>query len=433
MRFWFHRYRKSLRGLPARVWYLAFVMLVNRSGAMVLVFLAIYLTEKLGWSEASAGQAVACYGVGACLGGFLGGRLTVRFGAYWVQLASLLGGAVGLLCLSQAQQPAAVLGWLLGTSVMAEMLRPANAAAIAAASDAADYNRAFALNRLAINLGFTAGPAVGGLLAKYSYTALFVVDALTCVLAACVLIRFCRPTQRDSISSGTGKSHLRDDTSPGSKRESADVTLPSSTAQFLAFATMTAIVFVVFFQLLSTYPLYLKGVYGLSELQIGSLMAINTLLIVAFEMVIVDLLSKHSAIRNVAWGALLICCGFALLPFGSGYAWAVLVVTVWTAGEMISMPAIFTHIASSSTETQRAGRFGIYSSVTSSSFVMAPLLGTYCYSIHPSLIWGLSGLVGPIAFIVYRKMDRRRPLDVSFSEAAEDAAVAALQPVEPGV
>jgi Major Facilitator Superfamily. len=59
----------------------------------------------------------------------------------------------------------------------AEMFRPANLAAITHVVAPEQRRQAFALNRLAINLGMSIGPALGGFLATVSFGAMFAVDA----------------------------------------------------------------------------------------------------------------------------------------------------------------------------------------------------------------------------------------------------------------
>ncbi|MEN6311215.1 MAG: MFS transporter, partial [Acidobacteriota bacterium] len=66
-------YTRAYSGLPRRAWILFTVNLVNSSGSMVFFFLSLYLTRKLGFSPARAGQALSLYGVGSLSGAFLGG------------------------------------------------------------------------------------------------------------------------------------------------------------------------------------------------------------------------------------------------------------------------------------------------------------------------------------------------------------------------
>lgn len=165
-------YRNAYSGIPKPVWWLALVMLVNRSGTMVIPFLTVYLTGR-GYSLNQAGFIMALFGCGAFVGGYLGGRLTDRFGFFYIQVFSLLCNGLLFIFLGALKQLWAIGACIFVLSSLGEAFRPANAAALVAYSSESNRTRCYALNRLAINLGWSIGPAVGGLLASKDYRLLF--------------------------------------------------------------------------------------------------------------------------------------------------------------------------------------------------------------------------------------------------------------------
>lgn len=403
----FRLYRKSFAGLPADAWWLAAVMLINRSGSMVLFFLTLYLTRELGWSGHRAGYAMACYGLGSCAGAYLGGRLTQAHGPRCVQLASLFGTAVCYVVLSNATSVSTVLFGLAVTGVVAESLRPANAMAVSSSVPTHQQARAFALNRLALNLGFTLGPALGGLLATISYRYLFFVDALTCVIAGCLL--FVMPRASGSTCANESKS--------AASKIARDARLVSD-REHLVFVLGIGVLLVVFMQLVSTYPLFLRERVGLDERGIGLLMAVNTIVIVLVEMPLTDRFKSITPVHAVGYGSLFVCLGFGFLPviagLPSGFAQnaaLIAMVLTWTVGEMIAMPAMFTHVTTSATMGQRARRLGSLGMATSTAFVLAPLLGTALYRIEPSLVWFVSVGVAPLLWWIF--IGRRKGMAVT--------------------
>ncbi|MCM2369257.1 MFS transporter [Aporhodopirellula aestuarii] len=389
-------YRRSFEGLPRSAWILALVMFVNRSGAMVLAFLSIYLSSGLGWGERFAGYAIAVYGVGACVGSFAGGRLAGRLGAFRVQQASLISTAVGFVVLSQMESKPSVLLTLFFVSVAAESLRPANVTAIAEAVPPNLQRRAFALNRLALNLGFTFGPAIGGLLAQHSYTLLFFGDAAAC-LTAFVLLTVMHHVEHQRKNAAN--------TSNLAERALEVSTEFASTKQFASFVFVSFLMFLVFFQLMSTFPIFLRDHYGMVEWQIGLLFSVNTLIIVAVEMALIESLHRFGDLRIIAIGAFLICEGFAVLSFGASYHFAIMAVVIWTVGEMISMPTMLAYISRSSPIEVRAKRIASYSTSIAFGFVIAPLLGSWCYEIHPRLVWWIAAGMGPVVLIAFQRLD----------------------------
>jgi MFS family permease len=187
-------YRNAYNGLSKPMWWLAFVIFINRSGTMVIPFLTVYLTHR-GYSLEQAGYIMGAFGTGSILGGYLGGRLTDRFGHFYVQVLSLLLNGILFIVLGQMQTFFQLAVCIFVLSSLGEAFRPANSAAIAAYSNETNRTRCYSLNRLAINLGWAVGPAIGGMLASISYALLFWVDGLTCILASLVLYVVFSPKQ----------------------------------------------------------------------------------------------------------------------------------------------------------------------------------------------------------------------------------------------
>jgi predicted MFS family arabinose efflux permease len=372
-------YRAAFSGLPRQVWILALASLVNRSGTMVLPFLGLYLTTRLGFSVQAAGHVLSLYGLGALLGAWLGGSLADRVGPVAVQVASLLATGAGFLVLGQVHGRAAIGAAVLGLSVVAECFRPAMFTAVAERSAPAVRTRSLALVRLAVNLGMSVGPAVGGVLAVRHYGLLFVVDAVTCWMAAALIwatvARRAEVPQRRPV--GTGKASA----SPWRDRP------------FLAFLLIMLLMGTVFFQIMSTLPLYFREVYRFPEDTIGILLGLNALVIVAVEMILVRALERYDHLIVVGLGCLALGAGFGLMPLGSGKLFAAATVLVWTVGEMLSVPM------ANSVATTRApaggGRYlGAYFLAFSGAFVLAPTIGTTVYErLGPSALWfGVAGL-----------------------------------------
>ena len=258
------------------------------------------------------------------------------------------------------------------------------------------HKRAFALNRLAVNLGFTIGPAVGGWLATIDYSWLFWIDASTCVLAGLALYAVMPPERHAAATAG-------DRESLAAERS------PYRDGPFLAFLALILLTFSIFFQLLSTYPLYLNQEYGLAEWQIGLLLGLNTVLVVAIEMVLVHAIDGWNVVRTMGCGACLMCLGFGILPFSHGFAYAALGVVVWTVGEMLAMPQAMAFAASRSGQQNRSRYLGLYTTAVSLAFVVGPLVGSSLYRIDHNLLWYASNAVGLLVLAAFWTLGRATP------------------------
>lgn len=374
-------YRAAFAGLPRAVWIQAIAALVNRSGTMVLPFLSLYLTRQLGFEPARAGQILAFYGVGSVVASYAGGALSDRRGPVRVQIWSLVGAGFGFLFLAQARSPLAVVVAVFFASLLADSFRPAVMTGIATASGEETRTRSFALLRLAVNLGMAIGPAVGGYLAAHNYSWLFVGDALTGWAAAVVLWRSLgRLERREDLAKSRrgGRSPWRD-------------------GPFLAFLGLMFVLACAFFQVFSTLPLYLRDHYGLVEQNIGTLLALNAVIIVVFEMVLLRTLERFTPLRVAAFGVLLIGLGLALMPLGSGTLFAAGTVVVWTVGEMLALPLTNAAVAHRADAASRGRYMGAYAVSFSFAFVVAPAVGTAVYQLAgPVVLWSCIGLVGAV-------------------------------------
>jgi predicted MFS family arabinose efflux permease len=366
---------------------LALVMLINRSGTMVLPFLSIYLTGSLGFSLQQAGIVLSMFGLGSMAGAWLGGWLTDRIGHFRVQLGSLTGGGILFILLSAVDRFLSLAVGIFLVSLVAEALRPANASSIASYARPENIARAFSLNRLAINLGFSIGPALGGLLAVVSYRLLFWADGLTCLGAALFFYFYFRNRRGQEPK-------------PGIKIPGTGVPRsPYRDAPFLLFVLFTCLFAVVFFQLFTTLPLYYREVYQLSERQIGGLLALNGLVVFSLEMIVVYMLGRSQPMRLlISSGIALTGFSFLILVFKELPAILVLSMIGMSLGEILAMPFMATYTVQRSGEGNMGAYMGLYTIAYSAAHVLAPSLGTtILHNAGFDALWWASGILSLVA------------------------------------
>lgn len=183
-------YRDAYGGLSKEVWILSIALFVNRCGSMVLAFLTLYLTQKLDFSMLEAGSIFSIYGLGSISGSYLGGKLVRPIGAVRVQIIAQVFSVPLYLLVPVFTSWIGVAASIYFLSVFVEAIRPANNVAVTQFVEPQLQTRAFGLQRMAVNLGFSVGPAVGGLLAEIDFVWLFVVDGVSTGLAGLFLCWF---------------------------------------------------------------------------------------------------------------------------------------------------------------------------------------------------------------------------------------------------
>jgi predicted MFS family arabinose efflux permease len=357
-------YKASYLGLAPANWWLSAVMLINRSGTMVVPFMTLYLTQSLHYSVTRAGVVFAIFGMGAICGGFIGGRLADRFGFYAVQLVTLACGGVLFMVLGQMRSYTAICITTFVLSVVNESFRPANAIAIAQYSSNENRTRSYSLNRLAINLGWAFGGSLGGFIAARNYHLLFIIDGFTNIGAA-ILLRLVLSPRRQPASVKKPKTH---DALEGSAYR--DV-------RYLAFSLFVLMYAYTFFQLFSTLPVYFRRELHLSERLIGATMAGNGVLIALFEMVLIfNLEGRRHPLQFIPVGTALVAVSylvFNILP--GGLLVAMLSTILVTVGEMLSMPFMNTYWISRTNDYNRGQYAGLYTISWSVAQVLGPATG----------------------------------------------------------
>lgn len=385
-------YQNAYTGLSPSVWLLAGVMLINRCGTMVLPFLTLYLTQHLHYSVADAGIVMAVYGIGAFIGTFLGGRLTDRFGFYYVQLLSLLFGGVALLLIQFVTHFYALCGSVFLFTLLGDTFRPANQTAISHYSTTDTRTRAFSLNRLAINLGWAVGGGLGGWLASIDYGLLFWADGLTCIVAGLVLWAFLpKPADTTAPPAETGVTPVV-----------ADTIAPYRDTLFIGFVLCSALYLMVFMQLFTIIPLFFKQILRLTESHIGVMMALNGLLIVAIEMALVYSLEQRnlSKPRLIGIGVVLTSVSYTLLlladvPGLPGVVVALAFILLVTVSEMLTIPFIQSFTVERSSPATRGQYLALYAMGGALAQTTAPAFGSqmvshFGYPVHWLALAGIA-------------------------------------------
>lgn len=359
MRKIYTNYINNFQGLSREIWLLSLVTFINRAGAMVIPFLSLYLVNSKGFTLPQVGWIMTCFGLGSLLGTWLGGKLTDAIGFYKVIIFSLFLGGIGFVLLQFVET---FYGFCIGVFLLifvADAYRPAIFVAADSYSKPENVTRSITLIRLAINLGFSIGPLIGGIIiATISYTSLFWIDGISCILAAIGLFLLLKPKKVKDVK----KEVIRKEGIP-----------PYLNGLFMLFFIIMVANSVTFVQYFSVMPLYYQKVHFLSEDLIGWLFFINGAIIVVFEMPLIAWLEKKRLSKTLAtfWGIVFLALSFIILNITSWSGVLIIGMLLMTLGEMVGSP--FSNALA--LEMAPKGRKGSYMGIYSMSFSISHIIG----------------------------------------------------------
>lgn len=399
----FNKYIDNFRGFSREIWILTLITFINRAGTMVLPFLSKYLKEDLHFSYSQVGWIMVSFGCGSIIGSWLGGKLSDKIGFYKIMIFSLLTSGFAFFGLQFITSFEGLLIAMFLIMTVADMFRPAMFVSLGAYAKPENRTRALTLVRLAINLGFAAGPALGGLLImSVGYKGLFWVDGASCILA--ILIFWIKVKEKKK-SKYTDKEH------PG------EVLTHSvfKDTPFWIFLTGTLITGILFFQLFTTIPLYHKEQFNLSEFQTGLLLTLNGILVFFLEMPIVSYIEKHkiNKLKVITYGCLAMAISIYLLLVNNWAGILIIMMIFMTFAEMFAFPF------SNSFAMSRApkGHEGRYMAIFTMSYSLAHILSAktgmeiidrFSYQTN-WFFMGTLGVIGVLLFIWTKKLVAKEP------------------------
>ena len=320
------KYLDNFKNFPKEIWILTLVTFINRAGTMVIPFLSKYMKENLEFSYSQIGWVMVFFGIGSIIGTWLSGKLSDKIGFYKVMVFSLFASGIVFVLLQYATTFEELCVGILVLTSIADMFRPAMLVCLKTFSNEDDRARAYSLTRAAINLGFLFGPVLGGLIImQMGYEYIFYVDGATCILAIIVFMIFVKEKKLPAKLSKQEKEF---------KKVSVMKDKP-----FMLHLVICLITGILFFQIFTTLPLYHKERFNMSEFDSGLLLSLNGLLILLFELPIVNYVSRNKINNHkvISLGLLLMASSFFLLLF----PWEAILIPMMifmTCGVMLTFP-----------------------------------------------------------------------------------------------
>lgn len=386
----------EFRALDRRNWYLAGARLVVSFGfSMVLPFLAMHLTVERKQPAVVIGVIWALAGVCGAAMQWVAGTLSDRIGRRPVMVASMILRAANLAGLGWATATEAsvvVIGALIiANAILRAFLDPVSNALVADLSPPEQRVAAFSLQRVGINIGWAAGPAMA---AVASYSTLFYAAAAISLVTVFALLAIDEPPRSTSAR-------------PPRWREMFTYLGDRALVRFLL---ATVAIFILQVQLYQSLSIYAAQALHLDRAAVGTLYTLNGIMVVFLQLPAVRFIRRIGTGPALLVGCFTYAASYALVGLAQGYLTLLACVAFVTLAEMVTAPAQQATV----TSLAPPGRIGVYAGLFGLCQVagqsIGPLVGTTALQglaggagAMPSRVaWFVLALFGVVAARMYK-------------------------------
>ncbi|MFF5143333.1 MDR family MFS transporter [Streptomyces sp. NPDC013157] len=398
--------RETVSGLPREFWWLWTSTLVNRLGAFVATYMALYLTLDRGYSASYAGLVASLHGLGGVVSSLAGGVMADRLGRRPTLLVAQGSTAAAVALLGFVQDPVAIAAVAFLVGVASNASRPAVQAMMADIVRPEDRVRAFSLNYWAINLGFAVSSMGAGFIAEVSYRAGFLIEAgMTAVCAVLVFLRLPESRPRRAAAEAA---------------EDNEVSLLTVVrdGRYMGVVGLSFLVALIFQQGSVGLPVAM-GEAGFSPADYGMAIAVNGILIVVLQIPVTRVIQHRDPRSLLVVSSLLAGYGFGLTAFAGSVGVFALTVCVWTLAEIVNAPTQTGLVVRLSPVHGRGRYQGMYTLSWSAAALIAPLMsGVVIDRFGARWLWGVCAVVGTAAALGYGLLMRRLPAERPVAAAA---------------
>ncbi|MCL4335674.1 MAG: MFS transporter [Candidatus Thermoplasmatota archaeon] len=247
---------------------------------------------------------------------------------------------------------------------------------------------AFSLTRIGGNVGFSIGPALGGILSLFNYSYVFLVPGILTVLEWFLYLRYITETKQPSAKS------MR------------KLQFPSSDRPFVILCILIASVWFVAGQWGTTLTLFWSRVDNISNTTIGLLYAVNGIAVVFLQIPTNWLFSRVKDYKRIAVGGLVYAFSFFALAFSSNILFLLVDVIFITIGENILSPVAYSIIGKMAPAEKRGQYYGAFQLIIGLVMPIAPVIGTILltsFSGNPLMMWGPLMILGVVISAIMMK------------------------------
>lgn len=405
------------KNMPMGVYIIFFASIINNLGNFVAPFLTMFLTYSIGMNVEVVGIIVAVNSFVGLLASAHGGKLIDVIGRKKIFIIFRTASAAVLILCVLTRNPIILTGLLVLSNFLGGYSLPVYSTIITDITEGEQRNTAFSLQYMALNIGFSVGPLLGGFLYNNYLNWLFLGDAITTFISVILVAIFISETMPAKQEKSIEKHNKLEKSEEGTLLQ-ALLKRPT----LLLFSFIIVIYFIVFSQFNFGLSIQIGEVFGKKSATIfGSLMTVNAVMCSIIPMFLTVMTKEMKASLSIAVGGILYAIGFGMIYFIHSYALFVISAMLWTMGEMLIATNTNVYIADHSPASHR-GRFNsIFPIIRKLGFMGGPIIaGIYVKYTNIRNLWLFIGGISIIAAIL---MYRLYLMDNKIQEISETEAV----------
>lgn len=380
------------------LWALLFVQMIVAGGfGLAMPFVTLYLHEELGVPMTLVGTILLLAGPMGSVGQIVGGELSDRLGRS-VVLRLAIAARVVMFVATAAMIAAKAHYLLVAAGFLAvrftgSVLGPPVRAIVADVAQGASRTSAYGLLRIGTNVGWAAGPAIGGLLVTLGYAWAFLAAAVAS-LAALLLATW-------GIRETSARREVERFEFRGVWRAAGD-------RPFLVFCLVSLSLYLLMSQFSGTLTVFASEHVGVSKPQIGQLYMLNGILVVLLQWPATLLARRTGGRAAMIAGCLLYAVGYGSVVAATSFAWLLVSMAIITAGEVLFMPSSSTEAANLAPAGMMGRYMGFIGLAETVGWALGPFLGGVLLNYwphQPMLVWlplSSLGIVAAAGFALRR-------------------------------
>jgi MFS family permease len=401
---------------PRKFWVVVGVSFIDRVGGTLLFpFFSLYITQKFGVGMTEAGLILGLFSVFGLFGGMIGGALTDRVGRRKIIIIGLVFSAVSTLTLGMVNQFATLIPLAVLIGLLSNFSGPAHDAMIADLLPENQRQEGFGILRVVGNMAWIIGPTIGGFVAKQSFLALFIIDAVVSCVVALLFFLF-MPETKPMHAEIQQKAESMLDTFRGYGQVIRD-------SAYMAFLVAGILMGLVYQQMYNSLSVFLRDNHGIEPQGYGFLLTTSAIVVILFQFTMTRLIKHRPPFLMMALGTAFYVVGFSMFGFVSTYWLFALAIVVITIGEMIVVPTSQALAANFAPEAMRGRYMAMFSLLWMIPATFGPGAAGYILdNFNPNLLWYIGGILCAVSSLSYVLLHSRLKSQPRFAPAAAEAA-----------